>query len=156
MLTRAGALVLALLVSAVAACGGSSAAPSAAPSAGDGTITITDPWVRAAASGGVSAAYFTIANGQAVDDALTGAASAVASSVGVHETSADASGMMGMHEVESIAIPAGGSVALKPGGYHVMLMGLKQDLKAGDTVELQLTFKGSPEPVRVVAEVREN
>lgn len=152
MVTRAGALVLALLVLLVAACGGSSAAPSAA----DGQITIKDPWVRAAAAGGVSAAYFTITNGQAVDDALTGAASAVASSVGVHETSTDASGMMGMHEVESVVIPAGKSVSLEPGGYHVMLMGLKQELKAGDSVELQLTFKGSTEPVRVVAEVREN
>jgi len=152
MFMRAGAVSLALLLaSLVAACGGSTAAPSGA----GGGITVNDPWVRAAASGGVSAAYFTITNGQPVDDALTGASSAVASSAGVHETSADASGMMGMHEVASIAIPAGTTVALEPGGYHVMLMGLTQDLKAGDSVELQLTFKGSSEPVRVVAEVRQ-
>lgn len=62
--------------------------------------------------------------------------------------------MMTMQEVDSIKVPAGESVQMKPGGYHVMVMDLKKDLVVGDTVEVTLTFAGGPEKV-VSAEVRE-
>ena len=152
MRKRAGALTLALFVVAalVAACGGSAAVPSGA----GGFITFKDQWVRTAPADGTSAAYFTVTNGQLTADELTGASSPVAMSVGVHETTTDASGMMGMHQVAGVTIPAGGSVEFKPGSYHIMLMGLKQELKAGDQVELQITFKNSG-TVRLVAGVRE-
>jgi hypothetical protein len=51
------------------------------------------------------------------------------------------SGTMTMKRVTSVAVPAGGEVTFKPGSYHVMLIGLKKPLKAGDTVELHLRFE---------------
>jgi copper(I)-binding protein len=51
-------------------------------------------------------------------------------------------GVMKMGAVPSLELPAGQAVELKPGGYHVMLMGLKQQLKAGDSVPLTLTIEG--------------
>jgi len=61
---------------------------------------------------------------------------------------------MGMQEVDEVALSAGTAVALEPGGFHIMLMGLKQPLVLGDTVEVVLTFK-SGEEVTVDAEVRD-
>ena len=94
---------------------------------------IRDAWVRAAQAGGTSAAYLTLTNGRvAPDDALVGvSAPDLTDSASLHETTSDASGMTGMPHMESIAIPAGGTVALEPGGYHVMLMGLKQRPQGG-------------------------
>ncbi|MFN8040609.1 MAG: copper chaperone PCu(A)C [Acidimicrobiales bacterium] len=58
-------------------------------------------------------------------------------------------GAMGMQEVSSIEIPAGGSVQLKPGGYHIMLMELAAPLKKGETVAITLTFeKGGNQTVQ--------
>jgi hypothetical protein len=48
-----------------------------------------------------------------------------------------------MHEVDGVDIPAGGSAELKPGSYHVMLIGLQQDIKEGDTVSITLTFQNA-------------
>ncbi|MCO5317738.1 MAG: copper chaperone PCu(A)C [Microthrixaceae bacterium] len=64
------------------------------------------------------------------------------------------SGMMTMQPVESIEVPAGETVALEPGGYHVMLIGLVEDLEVGDTVEVTLEFE-SGETQAVTAEVKE-
>lgn len=64
-------------------------------------------------------------------------------------------GMMSMQPVDSIDVPAGATVALEPGGYHVMLLDLAGDLVAGDTVELTLTF-GDGSTQDVAAEVRES
>jgi copper(I)-binding protein len=63
------------------------------------------------------------------------------------------SGMMSMRQVTEIPVPADGSVALEPGGYHVMLLDLKQDLTAGQTVPVTLTFS-SGATTTVDAEVR--
>lgn len=51
------------------------------------------------------------------------------------------SSMMGMHEVDQVEIPAGESVTLEPGGFHIMLMELKQPIKAGDSIPVTLTFE---------------
>ena len=158
-------LALALVV---AACG----------SSGDG-IKVTDPWVRNSpmvASAG--AAYMVIENTGSAADALIGASSTVAKSTEVHETvempaesmmpaestmpmdSPAASGgmspggMLGMRPVERVEIPAGGTLELKPGSYHIMLIGLNQELKVGDTVEITLTLEKAGE-IKVTAEVRE-
>ncbi|MCZ7630577.1 MAG: copper chaperone PCu(A)C [Microthrixaceae bacterium] len=74
------------------------------------------------------------------------------------DTSGDAddhgSDMMTMREVDSVAVPAGGSVDLEPGGYHVMLLNLAKDLAVGDTIEVTLDFhSGATE--KVTAEVKE-
>jgi len=66
----------------------------------------------------------------------------------------EGNGMMSMQEVESVAIPAGETVALEPGGYHIMLLGLTEDLVVGDTVEVELSFESGASQ-RVTAEVRE-
>ncbi len=62
--------------------------------------------------------------------------------------------MKKMQEVDKIDIPAGGTVELAPGGYHVMLLNLGSDLKVGDSIGVTLTFKNAGE-VKVTAEVRE-
>ena len=63
-------------------------------------------------------------------------------------------GMMTMQPVESIAVPAGETVELKPGGYHVMLLEVKKVLAVGDTIDVTLTFEKAGE-VKATAEVRE-
>jgi copper(I)-binding protein len=158
-----GGLLLASALLALAACGGK-------PAEG---ITVQDAWVRPAPmEGGNGAAYMMITNGGAEDDALLGVSADFADRVEVHETfttGAEESGegmgdtgdmegmeggeMMGMRPVESITIPAGGSVTLEPGGYHVMLLGVQQVFDEGDTVTLTLTFQNAGE-VTVEAPVR--
>jgi copper(I)-binding protein len=151
MLARAAASILSLLlVFSIAACG-SAAGNSAKPASGP--VSIDGAWVRAAQSGVTTAAYMTITNGTAADDTLVSVATPAAMSASLHQTSTDASGMTGMHPVEGITVPAGGTVKLEPGGYHVMLMGLTGDLAAGQVVQLTLTFKAAGK-VDVSAEVR--
>jgi copper(I)-binding protein len=136
--------------------GGCSGSP-ASPSAG---ITVTDAWARAAsATAAAGAAYATITNGGRAADALVGASSPAAASVEIHETmemgSPGASGgeMMGMQPVARVEIPAGGSIQLMPGGYHLMLIGLVKDLSVGDTIDLTLKFENAGEII-VKAQVR--
>lgn len=97
-------------------------------------------WVRAVPpSSKMSAAYMVLNNGTADDDHLVSAESDVAKSVELHNVRKK-DGMMEMYQVKSIGIPAKGSQKLKPGSYHVMLIGLTRALKAGDEVELTLNF----------------
>jgi len=141
-----------LLAVALVACGSPTAASPAAE--GGGSIAVRDAWIRAAAEGGLSAAYLTIANGAPSDDVLVGvSAPDLATSVSLHETTTGDDGMTGMHHTPSIAIPANGTVALEPGGFHVMLEGLAHDLIAGETVQLVLSFEQAG-PVTVDAPVR--
>jgi len=111
------------------------------PSAGNAPagLAISEPWVRAAATGN-SAAYMLIRNGGTAADRLVKAESDVAAAVELHETKMEG-GMMKMAPVEGIAIPATGQVELKPGGLHIMLIGLKRELKAGESVKLTLHFE---------------
>jgi copper(I)-binding protein len=122
----------------LSACAG--AATPAAP-AGPSQITADGVWMRNAAAGGNTAAYMMLKNGGA-EDILVSASISEASMVEIHETAAAANGMMEMRPLtQGLKVPANGSVELKPGGYHVMVMGLKQDLKTGSSVKLKLTFK---------------
>ncbi len=152
-----GALVI-VLSTIVAAC---SSGGSPAAAAG---ITVSGAWARpSAAQASTNAAYMLIANTGSTTDTLVGATSPVAQAVEVHETmtmgppaasgSPDAGGMLGMQPVARLDIPASGSVELKPGSYHVMLIGLKRELKVGDTFDLALTFEKAGQ-VTVRAEVR--
>jgi copper(I)-binding protein len=149
MLSRAVALLLTLVVAiAVAACGSSGASPSS------GALTVTDAWARPSTGMAMAgAAYLTITNGTGVDDALLKVATPAAANPELHETTAGESGMMAMHPVDRIAVPAGQTVKLEPGGYHIMLINLTGDLKAGDTIQLTLTFEKAGD-VTVTAEVR--
>ncbi len=145
--------LIAVVALVAAACGsGSGAAGSPATTAG-GPLTIRDAWARAGVAGGNTAVYMNIVNGRVAADTLLSVATDAAQQVGIHETSTDASGMTGMHMVPSLPIAGGATVALAPGGYHIMLEGLKADLKAGDSITVTLTFQNAG-VVTVTAEVR--
>jgi len=118
-----------------------------------GRVTVTGAWVRAAAvAGQTTAAYFTIANATTIGDALLSVSTPAAGMAQIHETTMS-SGMMGMHEVPRVDVPAGGTVQFAPGGYHVMLMSLAAPLDAGASVELTLAFEHAGKVV-IKAEVR--
>ena len=127
-------------------------APASSASAGP---TIADAWVRPPMGPGQPAAgYMTITAPSEGSDALIGASSQVAAAVEIHETSAGADGMMGMHPVDKVELPAGSNVALEPGGYHLMLMDVAADLEAGDTIDLVLEFENAGN-VTIRAAIRE-
>lgn len=148
-LRRVVAIVVGMVVAGVlVACSGG---PSSSPVG----LTVSGAWVRAAPDvTQPTAAYLVIANPGPTADALLSASSPGAMSVGVHQTAVDASGMTGMHPVDRVDVPAGGSVALAPGGYHLMIMGLKTPLNVGDHLELDLVFDHAGSVV-VQAEVRQ-
>ena len=98
-------------------------------------------WARSAMKGGNGAAYLLLKNSTNEDDALVGASSDVAEAVEIHLSQMNADGTMEMTPQESIFLPVGGEVELKPGSYHIMLINLKQDLKAGNEIPLTLKFK---------------
>jgi copper(I)-binding protein len=149
---RVGAL-LAVVGLAAVTLGACSAGASTAPSAA--TPVISDAWVRPPIGADRPAAgYLTITNPGVTADALVGVTSPIAMSCEIHETSMDSSGMAGMHPIDRLEIPAGGTVALEPGGYHLMLMD-SQAMTVGTTVELRLEFEGAGTVV-VQAEVRED
>jgi periplasmic copper chaperone A len=105
-----------------------------------GDITVADPFARASAGmAEVGAAFMTLRNTSKSDDQLIGASAPVSGSAELHNHIKDGD-IMRMRQVPSINIPAGGTVALQPGGLHVMLMGLKQPLKQGEVFPLTLTF----------------
>ena len=102
--------------------------------------TVKEPWVRGTvAQQKSSGAFFQITSTQG--GKLLSAASPVAGVVEIHEMKMEGE-VMKMGAVPSVELPAGKTVALKPGGYHVMLMDLKQQLKPGDTVPLTLVVEG--------------
>ncbi len=106
------------------------------------SIQIEQPWARATPAVAMSGAvYMTINNKSNVADRLIGASSDATKTLQIHEMKV-VDDVMKMREISGgLVIPANGSVALKPGGYHVMLIGLKKPLKAGETVQMTLTFE---------------
>ena len=143
-----------VLLVVVACSSGSGTSPAASAAGSTAGITASNAWVRPPMGTGLPAAgYLTIVNGGTTADALTGASSPIATSVEIHETMAEDSGMTGMSPVSSLAIPAGATVVLAPGGYHLMLMGLSKVPAVGDTVQITLTFQGAGRIV-VQAEVK--
>ena len=124
-----------LLAAALLALGG----PAFADPVKAGDISIDKAWARATPKGSqVGAAYLTIRNDGAADR-LTGVAVDFASAQ-IHEMK-NANGVMQMREAtQGLEIPAHATVALAPGGYHVMFVGLKHPLAKGDTVAATLIF----------------
>ena len=89
----------------------------------------------------MTAAYMTIANNGEAGDLLKSARTPKAKAVELHETSMSADGVMQMRKVEDpVPIEAGASLVLKPGGMHLMLLGLEDALKAGEDLILTLDF----------------
>jgi len=103
-------------------------------------VTVADAWVRGTvATQKATGAFMNLTS--ATDSALVSASSPIAGLVEVHEMSMDG-GVMRMRAIPQLPLPAGRTVNLKPGGYHVMLMDLKGPLKEGETVPITLTFVG--------------
>ena len=107
-----------------------------------GEIVIDHPYSRPTVpQQSTGAAYFALNNQGKSDDKLIGVTSKVAQSTEIHSMEL-VGDIMKMRSVDSIALSPGGTVKMKPGGgYHVMLIGLKQPLKAGDKFPLELTFE---------------
>jgi copper(I)-binding protein len=138
-MTRYGAILVALASTLT------SVLASAASS-----IVVTEGWSRPAS--GTAVVYATIANGDEHADRLIAASSAVCRRVEFHKSAASAipmgsmngmrmhGEMMSMQSLANIEIPAHGKRVLAPGGYHLMLVDLRHDLKAGQTVPLRLHF----------------
>lgn len=103
-------------------------------------VQIHKAWVRAVPpTSKMSAAYMMLHNNTMEDDHLVSAESDVAKTVELHNVRKKGA-MMEMYQVKSIGIPSKGMSALKPGSYHIMLIGLKKPLMVGDEVELTLNF----------------
>jgi len=126
----------------------------AAPSAFSQT-TVKDAWVRGTvAQQQASGAFMQITSAQG--GKLVSASSPVAGVSEVHEMAMEGTTMR-MRPVPALELSAGRAVELKPGGYHLMLMDLKRELKAGDTVPLTLVIEGKDgkrETLEVKAPVR--
>jgi copper(I)-binding protein len=102
-------------------------------------IQVAHPWARPS-TGQTGAVYMTIANQGPVDDRLVSAETPVADQAQLH-TEINDKGIMKMRAVPAIAVKPGAQTMLKPGGLHLMLIGLKQALKIGDSFPLTLTFE---------------
>ncbi len=145
------AVALALMGGASAQTGGDHSAHTGAANGAAHTgaaldsLEITGAWVRPAPLGDNSAAYFTITNHGTAGVALIGAETDAARMAEIHETVMEVAVVDGrlvqnmqMRHMHELVIPAGASVSLRPGGLHVMLMGLTRDLEAGQSITLRL------------------
>jgi copper(I)-binding protein len=101
-------------------------------------IEVRDAWARPAAQGGNGAVYFVVSSAEA--DELTSVSSDVAEAAELHESMMNGD-VMEMHHLESVPLGADEEVKFEPGGLHIMLVNLKEDLKTGDEIEITLHFK---------------
>lgn len=139
---RAAAAVLPAVLALLAAAATASAAQAAPAARAARPLAVTGAWARTTPDGATTgAAYLTIRGGAAADT-LTGVrvAASVARAAELHESMLDGAGMMDMGAVAAVPVPAGGSVTFKPGGLHVMLVGLARPLRTGQTLRLTLVF----------------
>ena len=117
------------------------------------SIHLDNAWARKAPMGGQAggghaapgakgngAVYVRITNHGKAADALVSAASDASDAVELHET-LNEGGVMKMRPLSKMAVPADGKLEMKPGGHHIMLLGLRRDLKPGDKVAVTLTFE---------------
>ena len=109
-----------------------------------GAITVEHPYARATAAGQPTGGGFMQIDNAGPADRLMSARATVSGTVELHEMKMEGD-VMRMRQVDGIALPAGKSVALKPGGYHVMFIGLKAPLKAGDSFPMTLKFEKAGE-----------
>lgn len=140
-------LVLVAAVCVLTACGGQEATESAArvsPSAAAGkaaVLTITDPWVKTTKKG-MTAAFGTLVNPTGADITIVAGSTPLSKKVELHEV-VESGGKMIMRPKEGgIVVPAGGTHELRPGGDHIMLMDVTEEVKPGVRVPFTLTVKG--------------
>lgn len=107
---------------------------------GDPSIDVIDPYVRAVPPGVPnSAAFMSLRNTRPRKNALVGVSSSVAKVAELH-THTMKDGVMSMRRIAEIPVAANATTELKPGGLHIMLIGLNRPLKAGDRIDLTLRF----------------
>ena len=105
------------------------------------TITVEQAWARATPGGArTGAAYMTLLNSGASADRLLSATTPVADQVQFHKQTED-NGVSRMREVHNVELSPGGKIIFKPGDMHMMIVGLKQPLKEGQTFPLTLQFE---------------
>lgn len=115
------------------------------PSWQTGDLTVSAAWSRATIGMNRPAVFYaTISNSGTEDDALLDIATPVSRMPMLHETVVT-DGIASMPHVMRIPVPAGGSIALAPGGYHGMLMDLTQALAPDETYPMVLTFEKAGE-----------
>lgn len=124
------------------------AAAAAAPDAPDAPVTVEDAWVRATVpQQTATGAFMRLTASQPVR--LVEVRSPVAAQADLHEMKLEGD-VMRMRAVPALDLAEGRTVALKPGGYHIMLTGLKAPVRAGDTVPITLVTEGSDHRRRTV------
>jgi copper(I)-binding protein len=102
-------------------------------------LSADEAWARASLGAGTTGAVFLrIHNGGSAPARIVSAATPVAEAAELHTHQMDGS-VMRMRPVESLEVPAGGSLQLQPGGDHIMLFGVKQPLREGESFDLTLT-----------------
>lgn len=124
------------------------------PTAWAANVSVTDAWARATVQGQkVSGAYMQIRSD--ADARLLSVSSPSVPRVEIHEMKMDGD-VMRMREVKSVELPKGKTVALEPGGFHLMLLNLKKPLAAGDVIPLTLVVEsgGKQQTLDVTAETR--
>ncbi len=118
----------------------------------ENNLQVKNQWMRPGAKGMGTALYFEVENPTDKPDTLYKVTSDVSNMIQFHETYTK-DDMMGMREVGEFVIEPESSLELKPGGYHIMVMKLKKDIKAGDKEEYVLHFKIAGE-VFIMAEAK--
>ena len=124
------------------------------PTAWAAHVGVTDAWARATVPGQkASGAYMQIRSD--ADARLLGVSSPSVPRVEIHEMKMDGD-VMRMREVKSVELPKGKTVALEPGGFHLMLLNLKKPVAAGDVIPLTLVVEsgGKKQTIEVKAEAR--
>jgi len=119
-------------------------------------VTVSQPWVRGTvAPQKVTGAFMQLKSDR--DATLVAVSSPAAKVAEIHEM-AMVKDIMRMRPITELALPAGKDVALKPGGYHIMLMGIERQFKQGDVIPITLTVRGSDgktQTIEVQAQVRD-
>ena len=119
------------------------------------SVRVEGAWARSTVTGQQSGGAFMVLSSER-NAMLIGAETPAARQVEIHEMKAEG-GVMKMRPVPKVALPAGKTVELKPGGYHLMLIGLKKPLRAGDKLPITLKLKSEDQTtsrIEVSAEVR--
>ena len=108
-------------------------------------MTASDAWIRSSAPGApTTAAYFRLRNNSDEDRRLVSAESAIAERVEIHEHMMQA-GLMTMQSVDSVLLAKQSTTEFAPGGLHIMFIGLKAPVTAGEVVRLKLQFANGSE-----------
>ncbi len=136
MVRLCGALLVLFFLFVVAGCGSSQGRRTSVG------IKVEDPWIREPPAGADTAAlYMKIINKGDVSEYLVSVETNISEKNKIHRTHVTSDGISHMEAISKLEIPPSRELVLKPGGIHVMLLGLKKEIKSGDEAEVILTFE---------------